>query len=96
MTDLIEKLRLVKNQADSAEQDRQNYQAYIADRVERGGWTKSDVAEYRAEVAKIMAGDDDDAKRAAREFWALKRTGKSSGINHRIKQAIDLAKQEAA
>ena len=95
MTDLMEKLRLVKTQADSAEQDRLNYQAYVADRVEHG-WTKHDVKEYRQSVADIMSGEDDDAKAAAREFWALKRVNPEKGVNPRIRQAIEAKRMKEA
>ena len=52
--------------------DQQNYKAYIADRKENGGWTQADVAEYRAEVERIMKSGTDDEKAAASEFWAVK------------------------
>ena len=56
---------------ESAQQDRRNYAAYIADRLE-AGWTDADVAEYRDAVADVMKHGTDDDKAAAREFLALK------------------------
>lgn len=81
MTDAIARLRLVKAQADSTEQDRLNYQWYIADRVENGGWTAADVDEYKREVARIMKSGTDDEKAAAREFLALKAEENRSSAN---------------
>ena len=91
----LERLKAVKSQADKAQQDRDNYAAYIADRKENGGWTASDVAEYRAEVERIMKSGTDDEKAAASEFWAMKaKQSQSSGINDRIRSSLSQAKSE--
>lgn len=95
-TDMLEKLRAAKDRADSSEIDRKNYAAYIADRIENG-WSAEDVAEYKAEVGRIMTEGSDDEKAAAREFWAHKRCRNSEvGINERIRASIAAEKMEAA
>lgn len=95
-TDMLEKLRAAKDRADSSEIDRKNYAAYISDRIE-AGWSAEDVAEYKAEVGRIMTEGSDDEKSAAREFWAHKRSGNSHiGINERIRASIAAEKLEAA
>ena len=95
-TDMLEKLRAAKDRADSSEIDRKNYAAYIADRIENG-WSAEDVAEYKAEVGRIMTEGSDDEKAAAREFWANKRNRNSEvGINERIRASIAAEKLEAA
>ena len=91
----LERLKVVKSQADKAQQDRDNYAAYVADRKENGGWTSSEVAEYRAEVERIMKSGTDDEKAAASEFWAMKaKQSQSSGINARIRSSLKQAKAE--
>jgi len=95
-TDMLEKLRAAKDRADSSEIDRKNYAAYIADRIENG-WSAEDVAEYKAEVGRIMTEGTDDEKAAAREFWAHKRhRNPEVGINERIRASIAAEKLEAA
>lgn len=91
----LERLKAVKSQADKAQQDRDNYKAYVADRKENGGWTDADVAEYFDEVERIMKRGTDDEKAAASEFWALK-AGRNSarGINQRIRSSLSQAKAE--
>ena len=96
----LERLKAVKSQADKAQQDRDNYAAYVADRKENGGWTASDVAEYRAEVERIMMSGTDDEKAAASEFWQLnaneRRYGYAAGINARIRRSIEQGRRMAA
>ena len=93
----LERLKAVKSQADKAQQDRDNYAAYIADRKEYGGWTSADVAEYRAEVERIMKSGTDDEKVAASEFWAEKaKQSPAVGINARIHQSIEQGRRMAA
>lgn len=93
----LEKLKVAKFKADKSQVDRDNYAAYIADRKENGGWTTADVAEYRAEVERIMKSGTDDEKAAASEFWALKaKQSQSSGINQRIRQSIEQGRRMAA
>ena len=67
----LEKLRAAKKTADKSQADRDNYRAYVDDRVAHG-WSVADVAEYRAEVERIMKHGTDDEKASASEFWALK------------------------
>ena len=93
----LERLKAVKSQADKAQQDRDNYAAYIADRKEYGGWTAADVAEYRAEVERIMKSGTDDEKVAASEFWAEKaKQSQAAGINARIRRSIEQGRRMAA
>ncbi len=92
----LERLKAVKSQADKAQQDRDNYAAYIADRKENGGWTAADVAEYRAEVERIMKSGTDDEKAAASEFWALKSKQSAPNINARIRRSIEQGRRLAA
>jgi hypothetical protein len=78
------------------EMDRENYAAYVQDRVE-SGWTPADVKEYRDEVKRIMKSGTDDEKAAASEFWAHKREqmiGSAKGINERIRADIEAKKKE--
>ena len=93
----LERLKVVKSQADKAQQDRDNYAAYVADRKENGGWTSSEVAEYRAEVERIMKSGTDDEKAAASEFWAEKaKQSQAAGINARIRRSIEQGRRMAA
>ena len=92
----LERLKEVKSQADKAQQDRDNYKAYVADRKENGGWTDADVAEYRAEVERIMKSGTDDEKVAASEFWALKSKQSAPNINARIRRSIEQGRRMAA
>ena len=89
-TDLIERLRAAKGKADDSEKDRANYAAYVADRID-AGWSDEDVAEYKAEVKRIMSVGTEDEKSAAREFWAHKAGGRRSehGVNDRIRASIE-------
>ena len=93
-SDLISRLSAVKEAADGENTDRDNYQAYVADRMENGGWSHADVAEYKDKVRRIMAEGTDEEKTAAREFWAHKaiRPTPEAGINERIHRQM----QEAA
>ena len=93
----LEKLKAAKFKADKSQVDRDNYAAYIADRKENGGWTQTDVAEYRAEVERIMKSGTDDEKAAASEFWAMKVDSNSAyGVNSRIHQRLASDRRMAA
>ena len=73
------------------EMDRENYAAYVQDRID-DGWNKADVKEYRDEVKRIMQSGTDDEKAAASEFWAHKREqmiGSARGINERVRADIE-------
>ena len=76
--------------------DQQNYKSYVADRKANGGWSDADVAEYRAEVARIMKSGTDDEKAAASEFWALKAKQSVPDINARIRRSIEQGRRMAA
>ncbi len=91
MTIDLDRLRAAKAKADGSEKDRDNYAAYVAERVENGGWSDADVAEYREEVGRIMKSGTADEKVAAREFWAhkVKNMGPERGINARIRAQIE-------
>ena len=84
----LERLKVVKAKSDHVATDRRNYKAYVDDRVVNGGWTDEDVAEYRAEVERIMQSGTDDDK-AASEFWALKAKQSVPNINVRIRRSIE-------
>ena len=92
----LEKLKVAKLKADKSQVDRDNYAAYVADRKENGGWTTADVAEYRAEVERIMKSGTDDEKAAASEFWALKAKQSVPDINARIRRSIEHGRRMAA
>lgn len=92
----LEKLKVAKFKADKSQIDRDNYAAYIADRKQNGGWTDADVAEYRAEVERIMKRGTDDEKAAASEFWALKAKQSVPDINARIRRSIEQGRRLAA
>ena len=69
--------------------DRENYKAYVADRVRFGGWSEVDVAEYRVAVADVMKNGTADEKQSARDFWMIKAApGPEAGINARIRASI--------
>ena len=91
----LEKLKVAKFKADKSQIDRDNYAAYIADRKQNGGWTDTDVAEYRAEVERIMKRGTDDEKAAASEFWALKAKQSVPDINARIRRSIEQGRRLA-
>lgn len=96
-SDLISRLSAVKAEADGENTDRENYRAYVADRVEHGGWSAEDVAEYKAEAGRIMTDGTDDEKDAAREFWEHKRhRNPDVGINDRIRASIAAENRLAA
>ena len=86
----IVKLQAAMARTDKVNTDRENYASYVADRVEHGGWSSEDVAEYRAEVERIMKHGTNDEKAAASEFWAMKANegGSERGINRRVRQSI--------
>lgn len=98
-TSALSRLRNAKQNADSVADDRDNYALYVAERVECGGWAPEDVNEYRAAVGVVMHSGTEDARLAAREFWALKAKDSSfcaTGINDRIKAFIAAEKRLAA
>jgi hypothetical protein len=84
--DALARLRAAKERADSDEQTKANYDAYLADRVANGGWTNADFAEYRREANRIMDEGTEEEKTAAREFWASKAAeiGPEVGAHNRI------------
>jgi len=97
--DAFARLRAAKDKADDGELAREQYRAYVADRVEHGGWSAADVAEYRAEVGRIMESGSDDEKLAARQFWVSKiaEFGNSArGVTQRIRESISAASLIAA
>lgn len=97
-TDLIGRLAKVKSEADSEDQARENYAAYLSDRRDNGGWSEDDAAEYKAEAGRIMSAGTADEKAAAREFWAHK-AGQfvpNHRINERIRESIAAAKERKA
>ena len=98
-TSALGRLQSAKKNADSMSIDRDNYAAYVADRIEFGGWSDEDVTEYRAEVARIMKSGTPDEKLAARKFWQLKadeNENPAAGANQRIRSANAEAARLAA
>ena len=95
-SELMNRLASAKGRADATKRVRHDYRAYVADRVENGGWSERDVDEYRAEVGRIMERGTDDEQVAAREFWAAKAGGAISaiGINDRIAARIKEQKND--
>lgn len=83
-------LRALAGKKANIDVNRANYHAYVADRVECGGWTPEDSAEYHRNVASVMRSGTDDEKAAAREFWAAKAVCAipAIGVNDRIKARI--------
>lgn len=54
-----------------------------------GWWSEDQLAGYTQFIGRLMKSDDEDAKQAARDFWAS-RTGtrnSAAGINERMKEA---------
>lgn len=95
---MMERLAKAKVRADETVQDRENYQAYVADRLATGGWSTADAAAYRDDVAQIMRDGSADEKAAAREFWRDEAAWakSSSGINQRIRDSLKAEEKEAA
>ena len=89
-------LRALAGKKANIDVNRANYHAYVADRVECGGWTTEDVEEYRGEVERIMQRGTEDEQAAAREFWAEKAVCAvpAIGINDRIKARIKEQKND--
>lgn len=98
MADMLERLYAAKSRADGDVRAREHYAAYVEDRIEHGEWSTADVAEYKAEVGRIMANGTPDEKAAAREFWEYKAAGldRGRGINERIRAGIAADRLDAA
>lgn len=95
-TDLISRMQSVKGKADQTQADRENYAAYIV-AMREYGWNDEDVAEYKAEVERIMKSGTEDEKAAAREFWKIEMDpGSEHGINKRIRRSIEIERKKAA
>ena len=95
-TDSLSRLHSAKEKADKGQLSRRNFEAYVTSMTEFG-WSEADVAEYKAEVERIMRSGTDDEKAAAREFWAEKASGNPAvGVNQRISRSIADEKRKAA
>lgn len=95
MTEVLDRLRAAKEKADKDGIVRRQYLAYVDDRTKCGGWSSSDVEEYREEVRRIMSEGTDDEKLAAREFWAseyLIDGSDENSVNARIRKQIEESK----
>ena len=84
MSNPLDRLRGVKEQADSADDTRRAYQQFINHARTVLGWSDADVAEY-AESIKVLMGNDDaaalalfpdglyksaeEARKAAVKYW---------------------------
>ena len=95
-SEVMGRLSSAKARADAMQRDRKNYQTYVTDRIEAGGWTTEDVEEYRGEVERIMQRGTEDEQAAAREFWTAKAVCAvpAIGINDRIKARIKEQKND--
>jgi hypothetical protein len=94
---LAEAKAKIESEEYKMEMDRENYAAYVQDRIENG-WTPADVKEYRDEVKRIMKSGTDVEKASASEFWAHNREqmiGSAKGVNERIRADIE-ARRKAA
>lgn len=83
MTNPIDRLRAATAKANSDDEDRRNYQAFIT-AMRAIGWSETDVAEY-VENIKVLMGKNDEkamalfpaglysnaesARQSARDFW---------------------------
>lgn len=72
--------------------DRAMFAACLAIFRASGWWSEDDLAGYKSLVGQIMKGVDEDAKQAAREFWASQSSSNATGISQRIRG--DLAQVE--
>ena len=84
MSNPLDRLRGVKEKADTTDETRRLYQRFVTKAKETMGWTDADVAEYAESVKTIMTGSDeavlsmfpaglfnsaDDARQSAITFW---------------------------
>ena len=84
MSNPLDRLRGVKEKADTTDETRRLYQRFVTKAKETMGWTDADVAEYSASVKTIMTGSDDavlslfpdglyssadEARHAAVKYW---------------------------
>lgn len=80
----LDRLRNVKEKADSTDSDRRNYARFISDMGEFGKWSEEDVSWYADQIKTLMSGDDsaamalfpagiyqsaNEAREGARNFW---------------------------
>ena len=95
-SEVMNRLASAKDRADAMKLARQDYRAYVAERVEHGGWSEQDVEDYRVEVGRVMERGTADEQAAAREFWAEKAVCAASaiGINDRINARIKEQKND--
>jgi hypothetical protein len=69
MSNPLDRLKNVKQQANENDNARELYQWYVADRIS-AGWSPEDVAEYKEAVRVEMQSEE--GKAMAIEFWSLK------------------------
>ena len=60
MSNPLDRLRGVKEKADTTDETRRLYQRFVTKAKETMGWTDADVAEYAESVKTIMTGSDED------------------------------------
>jgi len=85
MSNPLDRLRGVKQQADTADDSRRAYQRFIQSRRD-DGWSENDIAEYSNSIKTLMGPDDEaalalfpdglyktaeEARRWAVEYWRL-------------------------
>jgi len=84
MSNPLDRLRGVKEQADSADDTRRAYQRFINHARQHLGWTDADVSEYAESIKALMGKDDaaalalfpdglyktaEEARQAAVKYW---------------------------
>lgn len=85
MSNPLDRLRGVKEKADTTDETRRLYQRFVTKAKNIMGWSETDVAEYAELVKTIMTGSDDavmslypsglfnsadDARQAAVTYWS--------------------------
>jgi hypothetical protein len=80
----LERMQLVRQQAESAEMARENYARFLAFQRDENGWTAEEYADYKAKIGVLMGRDDaaalalfpdgayqtaEEARQGARVFW---------------------------
>lgn len=87
-----------RRQMQTVEADRAMFAACLAIFRASGWWSKEQIAGYTQDVGQIMNCSDEDARQAARDFWASRTDTRNSaaGINQRIRSYLAQAEREAA
>lgn len=80
----MERMELVRRQAEAASEARDNYARFLAFQRDENGWTADECADYKAKIGVLMGNDDaaalalfpdglyrtaEEARQGARIFW---------------------------